>query len=180
MAAKINNKGFSLMEVLIAVTLFGVFISVYLSSQGYNIADSISLKEENTLRFLTEMKINEIILNPPEFSDALENRKEKKEFDLEGYKEFEYEIEYKKLNFPNLSDLIIQPENAEGEAQDVAQENNSDGGMEKVIFEKLKENLDMMVWQVRVTVTNKTNDYKFTLSTWIQNTKAQTQLNVNM
>ena len=39
-----NQKGFSLIEVLIAITLFAFFVTAFLTAQGYNVSDSHFLK----------------------------------------------------------------------------------------------------------------------------------------
>jgi prepilin-type N-terminal cleavage/methylation domain-containing protein len=165
-----NNQGFSLLEVLIALTLFGVFATVYLSSQGYLIGDSTVMRNENILRTLAEYKMNQVILDPPEFIDSLENRKDKKVFDEDIYKNFEYTVEYKKLNFPDLSTMTSS-------GQDEKQPDPNES-VKKVVFEKIKKNLDTMVWQIKVTIKDKTTDHTFSLSTWYHNTKAQVELDI--
>jgi hypothetical protein len=48
--------------------------------------------------------------------------------------------------------------------------------MEKRIFNVFKENMEKMLWQVEVTVKNKTNESKFKLSTWLYNQNADVQI----
>jgi len=182
----INQKAFSLIEVLIALTLFAVFVTVYMTSQGYNLTDSIMLKEENTLRVLAERTYNEIYLNPPEFNDALENRKDKKSYEDDDYKDYEYIIEYKKFDFPDLSNLIGDPtqnqnqNQTSGQDRGMSQNVRQDDNLKKIVFERLKENLDRMIWQVRVTVRNKNTDQQYFLAGWIQNHQAQIMLNIGI
>ena len=68
---KHKQDGFSLLEVMIAMTVFSVFVAVYVTSQGYNISDSTLMREELMLQTLCENKINEIIISPPELRDSL-------------------------------------------------------------------------------------------------------------
>ena len=58
----LNQSGFTLAEILIAITLFAFFIIAFLKNQGQNIYDSTFLKEEIILKELCENKLNEIIL----------------------------------------------------------------------------------------------------------------------
>ena len=53
---EIKEKGFSLLEVMIALTLFAFFATAFLSSQGYNVADSRLSEEQLILQQLAERK----------------------------------------------------------------------------------------------------------------------------
>jgi len=81
-----NQKGFSLLEVMIAVTLFAFFVTAYLTSQGYNVEDSRLSEEQLILQQLAERKISELILNPPKFSNATANMVETKTFEETEFK----------------------------------------------------------------------------------------------
>lgn len=177
MDKQIRQAGFSLVEVLIALTIFSIFIATFLTSQGYNITDSINMKEEINLKNLAEYKMNEVILNLPEFSEALNNKKESKDFDLEGYKNYKYEVVWKKMVVPDFSQLISNGENEEDSDAATAQDNQNQN-VKKMIMDKMKENIEKIVWQVQVTVTNKDKDYSFTVSTWVNNPNAQIELNL--
>jgi hypothetical protein len=48
--------------------------------------------------------------------------------------------------------------------------------MENKISKVFKENMEKMIWQVEVTVKNKTNDSSFKLSTWLYNPNADVQI----
>ena len=76
-----NQQGFSLLEVMIAITLFAFFVTAYLTGQGYNIEDSRISEEQLILQQLAERKINELIFEPPKFSNATDNSKETKTFE---------------------------------------------------------------------------------------------------
>ena len=67
-----DKKGFTLMEVMIAISIFAVFATVFVTGQGYNLLDSSKLKDEMLMKDLCENKINEIITNPPELRDSLQ------------------------------------------------------------------------------------------------------------
>lgn len=162
-----NNKGFSLVEVLIALTIFAVFATAFISSQGSNIADSGRIDEENFIQQLCENKLNEIVLNPPEFRESLTLSKDTKGFETEDAKDYEYTIEYRRLKIPNFA-KIAGESNEEG-----AQASSTQGK----VFDIIKKNIEEMIWQVSVTVRNKNTDYKFTLNAWLENTQAKVSIN---
>lgn len=166
-----NSQGFSLVEVIIAMTVFALFISTFLMSQGTNITNSTQMAEDITLHTLAESKINEVILNPPTFTNATENDKESKNFEEEGYKKFKYTIEYKKLEIPNLNELMGEQE------EDNPESESKNNAVKKMVFEKLKKNMEQMLWQVKVTVTNTENNYSYELTSWVNNTEAKIDTN---
>ncbi len=192
MASKIttthNQHGFSLLEVMIAITLFAFFVTAYLTGQGYNVEDSRLSEEQLILQQLAERKINELVLDPPKFSNATADLKETKTFEEKEFSNYEYTLELKKLTIPDFAQLFAQKGGATEEAQD-----NYDGdyfaegakgqrnaALEKMIFEELKKNIERILWQARVTVTNKETKYNFTLSTFLTNYNEKIQLNVGI
>jgi len=76
-----NQKGFTLIEVMIALAIFGVFIVAFVSGQGGNILDSTSMREEQRMFTLANNKLSEIINNPPEFSESLTSNIDTKTFE---------------------------------------------------------------------------------------------------
>lgn len=162
-----NQKGFTLMEVMIALVIFAVFATAFVTGQGYNLLDSSKLKEELLMKDFAENKINDIIVNPPELRDALTLSKETK--DVEANTDYQVTVEYKKLFVPDMN-KITGSDTPEGE------EESAQAKMEKRIFKVFKENMEKMIWQVEVTVKNKTNDSTFRLSTWLYNQNADVQI----
>lgn len=162
-----NQSGFTLMEVMIAIAIFTVFATVFITGQGYNLLDSTKLKEEMLMKDMAENKINEIIVNPPELSDSLTLSKQTK--DVENNSDYQYIIEYKKFFVPDMNKITGQEESKDKEESSQAQ-------MEKRIFNIFKENMEKMIWQVEVTVKNKNSDSKFKLSTWLYNQNADVQI----
>lgn len=158
-----TEKGFTLIEVMISLAIFSVFIVAFVSGQGYNIADSTIMKEENKLRLLAEQKIFEIIASPPDFTDGLTIKKEVKEF--ENDKDFTAKVIYKKLKIPDLSALSPK-DNLEDEDAAAA-------GIEKKLFDNISKNLEKIIWQVEVTVENKYSKRNFSANSWLYNYKAK-------
>lgn len=171
---------------MIAITLFAFFVTAYLTSQGYNVEDSRLSEEQLILQQLAERKINELVLDPPKFSNANENMKETKTFEDKEFSNYEYTLEMKKLTVPDFAQLFAQKGGTTEEAKDEYEGNYYDDGAkskrndqaEKMVFEELKKNIERIIWQVRVTVSNKETKYNFTLSTFITNYNEKVQLNV--
>ncbi len=161
-----NQKGFTLIEVLISVTVFSIFALSFVTGLGYNLLDSSSLKQEMILKDLCESKINEIIANPPELKDSLTISKETKTFD--DYSDYSYTIQYKKFPVPDLKKILAPKDNSDEESEQ-AQLNNR-------IFGVFKENMEKMLWQVEVQVKNKSTEATFTLSTWLLNPAADVKI----
>lgn len=181
-----NQKGFSLIEVLIAITLFAFFVTAFLTSQGYNVSDSQLSEEQLMLQQLCERKINELFLDPPKFQNIMGSMKETKTFEEKDLSGFEYTLEIKKLTIPDFGQLFGQKGSMTQEGQDAYQGNymnqnsasNRNGAIEKMVFEELKKNIEKIVWQARITVTNKETKYSYTLATWLTNHNERIQLNV--
>ena len=163
---KLNQDGMTLMEVLIASTIFFMFIVSFLTGQSFNLLESSSMHEESTLKHLAESKINEIMIHPPEFSETLTETGSKidaKEFeDFPGYK---YSTTIKKIFIPDFTKI----QNSEGES-------GQDQQLMKEIFNQFKTNMEKMVWQVSVTIENINTGQQYIVSTWIYNPEAEVEI----
>lgn len=169
-----NQKGFTLLEIFIAFSLFAVFATVFLQTQTQNVFDSQQMGGEIILKQLCEGKINEILINPPEFTNADDGKKETKDFDFEDYKNYSYTIEYKKFKTPDLTSLMS--DNKESEELSAAQKQQM--AVLKTVFETIGKKIEEVFWQVRVTTTNKDDSRSFELSTWMTDPKAKFELNI--
>lgn len=157
-----------------ALTIFSVFIMVFMSTQGYNISGSTRMKEELELHNLAEYKMSEALLAPPALNESRTEYIEEKTFEETKWANFTYKIEYKKLELPNFGELISQDE------EELITEENRNQELQKRIFQKVQENMERMIWQVAVTITDKTSGETYTLSSWIRNTKARVDLNLSL
>lgn len=181
-----NQSGFSLIEVLIAITLFAFFVTAFLTAQGYNVSDSQLSEEQLMLQQLCERKINELYLDPPKFQNIVGTMKETKTFEEKDLTGFEYTLEIKKLTIPDFAQLFGQKGGVSEEGKDAYEGNymnegnasKRNSGMEKMVFEELRKNIEKIVWQARVTVTNKETKYSYSLATWLTNYNEKIQLNI--
>lgn len=168
------QKGFTLVEVLMALTIFSVFIMVFMSTQGYNISSSTRMKEELALHNLAEYKLNEALLAPPALNESRSEYIEEKSFEETKWANYSYKLEYKKLEIPNFGELISQDE------AELITEENRNQELQKKIFQKVQENMERMIWQVEVTIIDKISGETYSLSTWIRNSKARVDLNLSL
>lgn len=166
---KNNQSGFTLLEVLVATGIFAFFATSYVISQGGSLSDSSQMREETLLQDLALNTINEIIHNPPELREALTLTPTKKSY--EDFPEYEYEIEWKQFEVPDIASL-------KGDQQQQGENGNGQqAALQQQIGEKIKENMEKLLWQVKVTSRNKKTGFAFSLSSWILNQKAQVEFN---
>lgn len=166
-----NQAGFTLMEVMIAISIFAIFATVFVTSFGYNMLDSGKLKEDIILKDLAENKINEIITNPPVLSDNLTLTKETK--DIQGFDGYQTIVEYKKFFVPDMSKITA---GATADGEEASDEDQKQSEMEKRIYSVFKENMEKMLWQVEVTVKNKTSGETLKLAAWLYNQNADVKI----
>ena len=166
-----NSKGFTLMEVMIAIAIFAVFATAFVTGFGFNMVDSSKLKENILLKDLAENKINEIISNPPTFSAALTLTKESK--DIPNYTDYQTIVEYKKIFVPDMAKITSKSTGEEGASKE---EESPQAQLEKRIFSVFKENMEKMLWQVEVTVKNKNSGEFFKLNAWLYNHNAEVKI----
>ncbi|WP_127717306.1 prepilin-type N-terminal cleavage/methylation domain-containing protein [Halobacteriovorax sp. HLS] len=156
----INQAGFTLIEVMISLAIFSVFVTAYLTAQGYNVTDSTVMRDELSLKRFAEQKINELIIDPPELKESLTLKADAGKFKED--ESFSYEVKYTKFELPDFQKIMGTTE----EDQDPSQ---------KKIFENVKKNLEKIIWQVEVTVKNENTDRNYSVSTWLYNHQAQIQ-----
>jgi hypothetical protein len=159
------------MEVMIAISIFAVFATVFVTGFGYNLIDSGKIKEDIKLKDYCENKINDIITNPPALSDSLTLTKDTK--DVENDTSYQTIVEFKKFTVPDIA-KITGGNNTETGAQD--EEENQQAQMQKKIFSVYKENMEKMIWQVEVAVKNKITGETFRLSSWLYNQNADVKI----
>lgn len=153
-----NQTGFTLVEVMIALAIFSVFVTAYLTAQGYNISDSTVMREELELKRYAERKINELIVDPPELKESITLKADGGKF--KDNEEFSYEIKYTKFVLPDFQKIM----GTDSEAQDPN---------EKKIFDNIKKNLEKIIWQIEITVKNETSERSYSVATWLYNHQAQ-------
>ena len=151
---------------MIAITIFSVFVAAYLTVQGDNIGDSIRYNQELVLHQMCMGKLNELMNEPPEFKDALTLTPDIKTD--EHNSNYEYTIEYKRFELPDLNKI-------QGKSDD---DTTSDNPMFKMIYDRMRTNIKEMIWQIRVTVKDKSSGAVYSLSTWLNNPKSKVNLGI--
>jgi prepilin-type N-terminal cleavage/methylation domain-containing protein len=166
-----NKSGFTLIEVMIAISIFAVFASVFVTGFGYSLLDSGKLKEDILLKDYCENKINDLITNTPTLTDSLTLTKDTK--DVEGDSNYQTIVEFKKFTVPDVT-KIMGAKGAEEGGQTEAESQQAQ--MQQRIFTVYKENMEKMIWQVEVTTKNKLTNQTFRLSSWLYNQQADVKI----
>lgn len=170
-----DQKGMTLIEVTIAIFLFAVFITAFMTGQGDNISDSIEFKGELLLKDIAEMKMHETIINPPQDfrpgAGKVNVAQDKPKFEnIEEYPDYRYAVQLFKVSIPEFDKIT-------GQAED---ENNpnQDQTMQRRIFDNFKRNMEQLVWQIIITVEHKPSGASYDLSTWYYNPQGRIQLDI--
>lgn len=165
---KRNDQGFALIEVMIALFIFAVFMAVFATTQGYNLSDSMLLREEIILEELAESEINKIMLSPPKVFNLGMTLGSGDTKPIEGYDDYERTIKWYEFKVPDYSKI-------QGNEEDEAQ-GTGNSAFEKKMYETIKKNLGKILWQLEVTIKNKNTGFSFTLSTFVMDPKAKVEI----
>src|SRR6476661_4233521 len=119
---------------MIAFVLFTLFVTAFLTSTGYNVSDASQSEEQLLLQSLCERKINELYLNPPNFTSmSSSGLKETKKFEESAFSGYEYTLEVKKLTIPDFTQIYAEKGGTNDDAQDAYEGNyyNESGSRNK-------------------------------------------------
>jgi|TARA_Y100000780_G_C13696081_1_gene422960 hypothetical protein len=160
-----SEEAMTLIEVLIALALFSTFIIAFMSGQGGNITTSIRFKEELKLKDIAEVILNEQMIEPPEVKtiageveiDPVSSRDFKT---FEDDENFEYAINTYKIAIPDFDKIVA------GAGEEQSQEEKQNQSTQKLIYNKFKENMEKLVFQIIITVRHKASGQVYDLSTW--------------
>lgn len=164
-----RQKGFSLIEVLFALGIFSSFLLGVYVAISHNVNGSILLKEDLNLHNLAELKMNEVLIGKKKFTNATENDVDSGSFEIDGYENYKFEVRIKQIKLPDLAQILGN--------QIKGEEDNTSDPVQKILFDKLKKNIEEMVWQVNVKVTNTENNYSYELNSWINKTDPKLDTN---
>ena len=165
----LTNKGFTLLEIMIAMTVFSFFVTAYVVSQGNNLADSSNMRYEYEMKNILEQEINQIIINPPEFTPSLLLTTENDYKTVEDFEEYELRVQWFEFKLPDISQLS---QSAEGDETT----NNSQETVQAKIFENVSKNLQALLWQLKVTLRHKETLKEMDSTTWLLNQKAEVRI----
>ena len=163
---KPNENGFTLLEIMIAMTVFSMFVTAFVVSQGNNLADSSNMRFEYQLKNLLEKEVNEIVINPPEFTPGLLITNENDYKTIEDFEEYEKKVEWFEFLLPDLSQLNKKEGSEDSES---SQQDN----IQTKITESVSKNLKLLLWQLRVTIRHKETQKQMEATTWLVNQKAK-------
>lgn len=159
-----SEKGFTLIEVMIAMAIFAIFTTVYVVREGYNVESSSFLREEKKIKDLCQAVIDETISSDIELKESLLLTPSIKTF--EDHPNYEYTVAWSELEIPDFTATSEDSETQESEGMT---------GIESSLSKQVSENMKKLIWQLNVSVKNKTTGYTYDLSTWLYNDKAKVQ-----
>lgn len=159
-----DQKGFTILEVMIALSIFSFFMVAYIASESGILARSFRSAQEATLRHYAQKKMDEIIINPPELADSLTITPIEGKF--EEQEDIKFTITYARLQMPDVQKILGEEE---GENEN---ENSAQG---KALFDAVTKNLKELLWQVEVRVTDSKSGRTLKLNTWIENPRAKVE-----
>lgn len=167
-----SESGFTIIEVLVALTIFAVFATSMTLTQVANKDRSMRMASDLEVHNLAQMKMNEVLIQRHNFTNATESSPETGSIEIEGFEHYKYSIEFKKNEFPDFSGLI-------GQSEEEANQVDPNASIKKVIFEKMKKNVEEMMWQVKVTIINTQldKDPGYELNSWINKANAKVDTN---
>ena len=158
-----DRRGISLLELMIAMAIMAIFGVTLVTGIGGNVFRSEDMRAELKIVELLEMKVNELVLDPPEFSEnLLEEFTDEKDF--EDFPNYTYSV---KMHPFMLADYL----SALGQGPD-SEEFQEQGELYRKVFNLVSKNVENMVWQVEVTVTHKPSKRKQSVSTLLHNRDA--------
>lgn len=172
---KTNKRGFTILEVFIALGVFSVFATVFLQSQSQNIFDSKQMGDELILKKLCENKMNQFLINPPSLTPSFDGKKEIKNYEEKDYANYSYTIEYKRLKMPDLAALMTgQPQDQE----ELTDAQKSRMRMLQNAFQVIQKKIEEIFWEVRVTITDKNDGRFYQLATWYSSPRSKLNLEI--
>lgn len=156
-----TSQGFSLFEILVATIIFAYFSLSYTAIKFNNTNQSIIASRKNLLGQLCKNKLNEMMINPPKYETSLVLAPITGDFSDINLPGYNYKVEYKKFKLPDIKKILGKKN------QNNDSENEKESSFERIILESMKENMEKMIWQIRVTVIQKEGNHEFSLSAWI-------------
>ena len=156
----IDRRGFSLLEVMMAMFIVAVFGVALLTGVGGNVFRSGEMRADLKVVELVEMKVNELILDPPPFNETLltEFTDEEK---FEDFPDYTYSI---KMYPFMLADYLASL----GQGPD-SEQYQEEGELYRRVFNMVSKNVQKMIWQVEVTVTHTRSERSHSVSTLLFN-----------
>ena len=156
-----NQDGFSLFEVLIAISVFAVFFIVFANSFFQNQRASSEINEEIMMSTLAEKVVREVLISPPSMNESLHKSNKKENFEDASLKDYTYTTEWSRLELPNLGELM--------KLSNTEQEPNAQQSIMSQVFKQVQESTKDILWQLRITIIHTPSGRQYPISGWIKN-----------
>ncbi len=159
-----NHKGLSLIEIMMALTIFTTFAVFFIGTQQFQVKRAITARNKIDLMYLCDLQLKRTLLDPKKISSL--SMTDSSPDSTTGvfpapYQDYSYTIEYFKFFFPPVDQL--QSFNIEGmEGMNLQMDNASSR-----ILKNTKELMEKNMVQLRVSVVDNKTQEKVSLQTWI-------------
>lgn len=163
-----SEKGFSLFEVLVAISVFAIFFVVFSSSFFHNKNASMELNEELAMANIAEKTLKEILLSPPTLTESLHKSEKKENFEDAAFKDYQYIVEWSRLEIPNFSELT----RLSGDNKD----QNAQSSIVAKVFKHVQEATKDSIWQLRLTIIHTPTEKKYPVALWFKNPNKEISL----
>lgn len=155
----IRQAGFSLFEVLVAISIFAVFFIVFANSFFQNQRASTELNQELIMSNLAEKIIRQTLVALPPLSESLHNSNKKESFEAPD-QDYSYTVEWSRLEFPNFAELMksVNPEADPSTSQSIMDQ----------VFKQVQAATKDVLWQMRLTIIHNPTGKAYPVSFWIK------------
>ncbi len=157
---KNSQGGFSLFEVLVAISIFAVFFIVFANSFFHNQRASTELNQELAMSSLAEKVIRETLVAMPALSESLHKSNKKETFEAPN-QDYTYTVEWSRLEFPNFGELM--------NAANPEEEASANQSIMNQVFKQVQEATKDVVWQMRLTIIHTASGREYPVSFWVKN-----------
>ena len=113
------------------------------------------MRFEYEMKNLLEQEVNQLIINPPEFTPSLLLSTENDYKTIENFEAYEIRIQWFEFKLPDLSQLRRQSEDQST--------NNAQESIQTKIFNNVSKNLQALLWQLKVIIRTKRHKSLWTL-----------------
>lgn len=157
------SKGMSLLEIMLALTLFAIFAVFFIGTQQFQVKRAMNARNKIDLLYLCDLKFKETLFNPKNISsmvlvdttpDTTEGTFE------EPYQEYTYKIAYYKFFFPPIEELQGMPNGESGAPLEI-------DTVSAKILKTTKELLEKNMVQLKVSVIHEKTKRTTSLETWL-------------
>jgi prepilin-type N-terminal cleavage/methylation domain-containing protein len=150
-----NNKGFSLVEILVAMLIFSVGISIIMKARRGVNDRMIDSKEISVISMLLDYKFKQIYAeySKKNFDDLEKETTGSFTGEIDKYQTFTWKAEVVEMEFPDFMGLVATQQDTEKEGSRGDEKTETEGALQKIIAKNMTDHLKKSVRGLKVSVT---------------------------